>query len=176
MAEEEAIQEQPPKKRGGGLRNTLIIVAIVAVVEGAGFYAVARIFGGGPQTAIAAEGEHLTEGDDPTPEQQTVEIELLTGFRVPNDKRGAMHVYDFDVLLKVYQADAEAVQAIVDTRRGEISDLIARIVRAAEPAMLHEPELTTLRLKIRHVLGEMVGDPEKVLEVLIPRFLPIRVG
>lgn len=176
MADAETTQEQPKKRGGGGMRGTLIIVAIVAVVEGAGFYAVSRIFGGGPQTAIAAEGEHLTEGDDPAPSQQTVEIELFQGFRVPNDKRGALHVYDFDVVLKVYAEDAEMVQSIVDTRRGEISDLVARIIRAADPPVLHEPELTTLRLKIRHVLGEIAGDPEKILEVLIPRFLPIRVG
>jgi hypothetical protein len=42
--------------------------------------------------------------------------------------------------------------------------------------MLHEPELKTLRLKIRHMLNELLGDSEVVIEVLIPTCVPMRAG
>jgi len=178
MAEEEKPKEQPseesPKRRR--IPPTLVIIAVVTVLEGALFFGAAKFFGGGPETAYGEEQGHYAEGQDPVASTETVELELLRGFRVPNDKRGQVHIYDFDVYLKIPAADKESLEAFVESHRGEISDRIARIVRAAEPTVLHEPELKTLRMKIRQTLAQLLGDPDKVLEVLIPRCVPMRGG
>ena len=59
-------------------------------------------------------------------------------------------------------------------RLREISDRVARIVRAADPAVLHEPELKTLRMQLQHAVGEVAGDQDAIIEILIPRCVPIR--
>lgn len=175
MPASETEQDQPQIKKKR-LPATLVIVAVVTLVEGAGFYAATKLMGAGPQAAHGGEGGNYAEGEQPDQAGTTAEVELLKGFKVPNDKRGQPFIYDFDFYLKVPSADEEVLAEFVENRRGEISDRIARLVRAADPAMLHEAELKTLRLKVQQTISEILGDPEMILEVLIPRCVPIRAG
>lgn len=178
MAEDAAAtgEESQPKKKFK-IPTTAVIVIVVALVEGLAFYGVTSFLGGGPQAAHGVEdGDNYTAGEDPTQVVETAEIELLSRFKVPNDKRGQAFMYDLDVYIKVPAAEKEATTAFVESRAGEISDRIARIIRASDPPMLHEPELKTLRLKIQHVLNELIGDTDTILEILIPRCVPMRAG
>lgn len=178
MPEEQAQaqdEQQPKKKRK--IPFTLVAVLVVAVVEGAAFYGVTKMFGGGPEAAHGmSEGDDYTEGEDPTVKPETTEIVLLDGFRVPNDKRGQAYMYDIQVVLKVRKVDEQLVNDFVESHKGEISDRVARIIRAADPSMLNEPDLKALRLQVSHTLTEMLGQPEAVLEVLIPKCVPMRIG
>jgi flagellar basal body-associated protein FliL len=154
---------------------TVVLVVIVAIVEGLGFYTATKLFGGGPQVAYGEEGQnHVLDGEDPGSLPSTAEVELLKNFKVPNDKRGRLYIYDFDITVKVSAYRQEEFRQLVDSRKHEISDRIARLVRAADPPVLHEPELKTLRMQIQHAVGDIAGDQEVVLEVLIPRCVPIR--
>lgn len=176
-AEKPDKQETPvaPVKRRR-IPPTALIVGGVALGEAVLFYGALKMFGG-PEAAHGAEaGEHYTQGEDPTQEVITSEIPLLDGFRVPNDKRGQAYLYELEVYLKVRSRDQEMVTAFVESHRGEICDRVARIVRAADPTMLHEPELKTLRLKVRHTLEEVLGDSNVIVEVLIPKCMPMRAG
>lgn len=155
---------------------TLALVGGVAIVEGIGFYTVTKMFGGGPQVAYG-EGEsegHVLDGEEPSAIPKTVEVGLLSRFRVPNDQRGRLYIYDFDVAMKVPGHRAKEATQLVKERQSEISDRIARIVRAADPAVLHEPALKTLRMQIQHAVGEIAGDQDVIVEVLIPRCVPMR--
>ncbi|MFQ5807414.1 MAG: hypothetical protein ACE5I3_13280 [Phycisphaerae bacterium] len=175
MSEEEASKEvAPPKKLR--VSTTLALVAGVAIVEGIGFYTATKLFGGGPQVAHGAEEEegHLLDGEEPGSLSATAEVEVLTNFKVPNDKRGRTYVYDFDVAIKVAGHRKEDATVFVSERQREISDRIARIVRAADPAVLHEAALKTLRMQLQQAIGEVAGDQDLIIEVLIPRCVPIR--
>jgi hypothetical protein len=170
----EAAAPAAPKK--SMLTSTPVIVAIVAIVEAGLFFGASAMFGGGPQQTYGAEGEHAAHGEEPKPDETTTEIELISKFRIPNDKSGQPYLYDFDIYLKVKEADAEHIQELIDNHQSEILDNLSQIVRGSDPPVLHEPALKTLRLKIRHMLGELIGDPEAIVEILIPRCVPMRAG
>lgn len=176
MPNDEAPQKQSSPKKKSRVPMTLALVVGIGVVEGVGFYAVTKMFGGGPQIAHGAGGRegHLLDGEEANQAPVTVEVEVLQNFKVPNDKRGRLYVYDFDVALKVPGRREEDATKLVNDRQREISDRIARVVRAADPAVLHEPELKTLRMQLQHAIGEVVGDQDMIVEVLIPRCVPIR--
>jgi hypothetical protein len=175
MSEDAASEKVAPRKTSR-VTVTLALVAGVAIVEGIGFYTVTKLFGGGPQVAFGEGGPqgNVLDGVEAGGVSMTVETEVLSRFKVPNDKRGRLYVYDLDLAIKVPRhREAEAAR-LVSERQGELSDRIARIVRAADPAVLHEPELKTLRLQLQHAMGEVAGDQDLILEVLIPRCVPIR--
>lgn len=162
-------------KKSSGMKGMIIVIAVVTVVEGAGFYGAMKMFGGGPQVAHGEQTEtNHAQGPEPVAHKPTAEVELLTKFRVPNDKSGRLFIYDMDLSVKVDAEHREAFDKLVEERKGELSDRVARIIRSNESEVLHEPDLKSLRMQIRHSVGEMAGDPEMVLEVLIPRFVPMR--
>lgn len=178
--------ESPPaataKKRPN---KTLLLVVGVAVIEAITLWVVFSMLSPTPTPAgagaVAAETDahgdgttHVIAGADPTKNVDALEIALLAKVRAPNDRSGRLFMYDFDLKIKVQSKNGEKVNKIVEMRAGEISDKIAQIVRAAEPAVLSEPDLKTLRMQIHRVLGDIAGDHELVLEVLIPRWVPIR--
>jgi flagellar basal body-associated protein FliL len=155
--------------------KVLALVVGVTVVEAIGFFAVTRLLGGGPEVAYGEQGQHhLLDGQDPGSMPQTVEIELLKRFRVPNDKGGRLYIYDLDISVKVPGHRKAEVEQLVAERTAEISDRVARLVRGSDPAVVHEPDLKTLRMQIQHVVGEIAGDQGIVTEVLIPRCVPTR--
>ena len=175
-SEPQSDDEGSAKPRKKKLPMTVILIVGITLVQGAGFYAVTKIFGGGPSIAHGEEGHenNLLKGEEATSQPTTAEVEVMKNFRVPNEQRGRLYIYDFDLFAKVTVQKKEELSKIIADRKGEISDRIARLVRAAEPTILHEAELKTLRLQIRQVLGEIARDPEIVSEVLLPRFVPIR--
>ena len=167
----------PPAKKKG-LPKTLIIILGVTIVEAGLFFAALKMFGGSPEKAHGeqAGGENVLHGDEPHHEEtvEAVEIELLTKFRVPNDKSGTLFIYDLDLYVKVPKAKGEAIEKIVGERKGELSDRVARIIRGNDAGVLNEADLKTLRTQIRNSLSELAGDPEIISEVLIPRCVPMR--
>ncbi|MBI5864296.1 MAG: hypothetical protein HZB38_07300 [Planctomycetes bacterium] len=171
----QAADGQPRKKKG--LPKVAVIVIVVSVVEGGLFFGAMKMFGGGPQVAHGEpSGENVLHGEDPHKSEsaEAVEIQLVDKFRAPNNKSGTLFMYDVDVYVKVPKSKKEVVEKVVADRKGELSDRIARIVRGNDAAVMSEPDLKTLRTQIRNVVGELTDDPEAVLEVLIPRCVPLR--
>lgn len=170
MAEEAA----PTKPQS---RAPLIVGLVVglAVLEAAGFYIAAQFFGGGPQVTHGEEGQHLIEqGEAPGP-QPMAEVYLLKRFKVPNNKDGRLKIYDVDILVKVPQTRAEEMKTLAESHEGELSDTVARIIRAADPRVLQEPELATLRVQLQHAFSASFDDAELFNKVLIPRCVPLSV-
>ena len=176
MAEAEAPEKEGGTKKKSKMPKTLVLVLVIAVIEGAAFYGISLMTGGGPQPTYGAEGAdgHLLEGEQAKDVPTSAEIEVLDRLRVPNDRSGRLYIYDFDVAMKVPGARVEDAQKLVTERNREISDRIARIIRAADPPALREPELKTVRTQLQQAIGEVIGDPELILEVLIPRCVPVR--
>lgn len=177
---DEAAEKAPEQAEGGAKKKkklpmTLILIVGITLVQAVGFFFVTKMLGSGPAIAHGDEGHgNLMKGEEATSQPATAEIEVMKNFRVPNEQRGRLYIYDFDLFVKVPTLKKDEFAALIKERKGEISDRIARLVRAAEPALLHEAELKTLRLQIRQALGEIARNHEIVNEVLLPRFVPIR--
>lgn len=178
MSEETPQPNENKKKKG--LPMPVIIIAVITVAEAAAFFFAFKMLGGGPEPTHGAEsGEHYVEGEgghETTQPTQLVEVPLLEKFRVPNKKSGATYMYDFDVFVVVPANHKEKVEQLKGERYGEIADRIAQIVRAADPAILNEDDLQTLRVQIQHVLGSIAEDEHLIQRVLIPRCVPIRMS
>lgn len=176
MPEEETAEQTSEPKKKRKIPMALILIVGVTVVEAVGFFAVGKFFGGGTQVAHGADSEqgNVLDGDQATGGSASVEVSLLKNFKVPNSDGGRQYIYDFDISIKAPTQRQEEAEKLVQERGGELSDRIARIVRRAKHAQLAEPDLKTLRVQIQHAIGEVAGDQEMVLEVLIPRCVPIR--
>lgn len=179
MAKEAPATEQQtaPRKK---LPMTAIIIAGITVVQAAGFFFAFKMFAGPPAPAYGAEhgeGDHHAEGADPHQEEEhgAAEFPLLEKVRVPNNKSGRLYMYDLDVVVVVSAARKPDVEKLKAERAAEISDRVGAIVRAADPRVLEEDDLRTLRTQIQTMLNTICGDAELVQRVLIPRCMPLRI-
>lgn len=176
MSEAPAAAAQP-KKSNKRVMFWIIAVLVVAAIEAAIFFVFIKFMGSGAELAYGEDGQHLLHPDEEEMEQKTAEIALLAGFRVPNDKDGKLRIFDFDITVTVPDGDAamrERLDEALESRKHAIKDRIARIVRGASPRVLNEDDLRTLRLQIHNALTDVLGDPGAIIEVLIPRFVPLR--
>jgi len=173
MADEATPQDAGKKKR---IPTVLVIVAAVAIVEGIGCYAAAKLLGSGPQASYGEPGEHYVQGENPMVPPASAEVILLDKFKAPNTKSGRLYIYDLDIVIKVPAHEKEQIEKLVAERKGEISDIVARIVRSADPRVLAEDELKTLRIQVQHALTPVLEDEDLVERVLIPRCVPILSG
>jgi hypothetical protein len=151
------------------------LVAVIAIVEGALFFALAKFLGGGPQASHGAE-QHVIEGPDPHTQTATVEVPLLSKFRVPNSVEGRTWIYELDLIVQVPSHRREEFERLKTDRTGAISDAVASIVRSLEPRELNEPDLRTLRMRIQRVLTDVAEDQELIRAIWIPRCVPMRAG
>jgi flagellar basal body-associated protein FliL len=176
---EEELQQQSGGKRKmpRGPMLTVIIVLIVALLEGGAFFIAIKWFGAGVQPTYG-QGVHVLE-DQEVATVETAEVTLLQGFRVPNNKDGQLKIFDLDVTV-VVPADDEArlkrIEEDLKSRMGEVSDRSARVIRAASPRTMNEDDLRTLRLQLKTEFAEILGDPDAIMRVLIPRCVPMYAG
>ncbi len=169
--------DEAPKKNG--LKRpimTVALITLVAILEAGVFIIVIRYMGAGAEAAYG-QGEHAM-AEIEAPEIATAEVSLLQGFRVPNTKSGKTIIYDFDITV-VCPADdparLEAIQQALAAREAAISDRAAQLVRSASPRVLEEDDFRTLREQLQMAIMDVLGDPDAVQQVLIPRCVPIGV-
>lgn len=170
-------------------KKTLLVVGVVAALQAGGFFLAMKLFSAGPTPTYGSEGAgghagaghadgaaHYAAGPDPKVEAATVEVPLLTKFRVPNNRSGRTILYDFDMVV-VVRADRKAdVETLVKDRAGEISDQIAQLVRGADSRVMQEFDFRTLRMQILHTLSTIARDDKLIQKVLIPRCVPAVTG
>lgn len=177
MAEEitEATEgaEDAPKKKSGS-KKTIIVIASVALLEAAGFFAFIKFFYATPEPSFGAETEHVVEEEQAAPATKTAEVDLLKRFKVPNSAKGLTYLYDFDIAILVPVDKKEAATLIVEEHKSQVSDRVAQLVRAANTRVLDEVDFKSLRMQIHETLAQVFQDDTLVLEVLIPRCVPIR--
>jgi hypothetical protein len=178
MADEPQVAASGGKQKlSKGPMVTVALVVGVALLEGAIFFVAIKWFGAGVQP-MYGQGEHLIEEEE-VAKIETQEIQLLRGFRVPNAKDGQLKVYDLDITVVVPADDPDRlarIKEVLDGRIGELSDRAARVVRGATPRSLNEDDLRTLRLQLKTEITDVVGDPDAIMRVLIPRCVPMYAG
>ncbi len=176
MAEDAPKTEAEAPKRRFKIPRTAVLVTAVAVGEALLIFLGLQLLGGGPQASYGSGGESVVTGPDPMTQTTSVEIQLLEKFRVPNSRQGATWIFDIDLVVKVPAHRRDQIDKLKTERSGEISDAIASIIRSLDPRYLNEPDLQTLRVQVHRVLGQIVGDPNLIEAVLIPRCVPIKAG
>lgn len=177
MADDVTNESKPEEKKKRGLPiMTISVIAAVAVLEAGVFFIALKWFGGNAELAYGESGEHLLE-ENQVAEVKTAEVELLKGFRVPNDKDGRLRIYDIDVTL-VVPADNEMrhedIKLAIEERKAELSDRAAQIIRSASPRVMNEDDYRTLRHQFQRAFTDVLRDPDAVVRVLIPRCVPMR--
>ncbi|QOJ14734.1 MAG: hypothetical protein HRU75_08810 [Planctomycetia bacterium] len=158
------------------LPTTALLIGGITIVQAVGFFFAFKMFAGPPAATLGADGQHHAAGEDPKGETSkvTTEFALLEKLRVPNNKSGRMFMYDLDVFVVVGADRRPIVEKLKTERAAEVSDRLAQIVRAADPRILEEDDLRTLRMQMQSALSTISGDPELIQRVLIPRCVPIR--
>lgn len=178
MAEKQEQSAAPQPAAGPKKKPPVMLIGVIAgiaLLQGGVLFAVFKFMGGGPRETQAAQHEAEIEAEAIKPEVGVAEVQLLKGFRVPNDKSGRMIVFDMDVSIVVPADKVEAVKKITTERAGEVADRIARVLRSATDSMMREDNLTILRSLVETELKELLGSEDMLERVLFPRFVPIPV-
>lgn len=162
-----AAETAPKKKRFG----TVAIVAVVMVVEGVALFAVMKMMGGKPEHAAAAEAAEPVAR--PVLDDEEIQVVQL---RALNVKSGRPVLYNLKVFVRVSADKADAIRKTFEKKRATIEDIIARIVRSAEPTHLSEDGLETLRRQIHFELGRICSEESGITEILIPECTPYPTG
>lgn len=165
-----------PKRRGFKRRLTpvLIVVALMAA-EGVGVFFLARTLSPLPRSALAAglgaDGSvDASTGTYPISSDALAEVELAD-CRPINKMSGKFLTFQMRVAALV---DAREVEHLVDLarqKRARIEDVVNTVVRSAEPSHLNEPNLDSLKRRMKLELDRLFGDDNIVKAVLIPQFL-----
>ena len=166
--------EQDAAPKGGKVKKkalmTAAIVAGVMVAEGGAVFMATRWLAPGPDPASAAMNG---SGEEAPREAQEVEI-VIADFMAPNAKKGRVFVYEMKVAARVARGDLERLRVLLEEQRLTINDRLNNVVRAADPQILIEDGLETLKRQMRFAVNEILGDEELVRAILIPKLMPHR--
>jgi flagellar basal body-associated protein FliL len=152
MPEDAANPEEAAPKKGLPLVPIILVTAIMlveAVVIAAVF-----MFAGGP-SEVQADG-NLADLEAELEQPVTV---LVVADKFQNTKSGQNFLYDTEIYATVKSGQKELAEQRIETKRAEVLGEIMVIFRRAEPAHLHEPELSTLTRQVREVLQRKFGTP-----------------
>ncbi|MFH1745725.1 MAG: hypothetical protein ABIG44_01640 [Planctomycetota bacterium] len=156
------------------LMTTLTVVVVVALVEAGAVFLTFKFFGTRPNVSYGETEHVISDAEAPGEPQEFAEVSLLRKFKVPNNKSGRTVIYDFDISLVVPAGQKEALEELVVARDSAIRDRVAQTIRQASQRVLNEDDFETLRILLKHALGDVLGDEETVARVLIPRCVPIQ--
>lgn len=164
MAEEAANPEAEGKKKGLPLIPIILVTAIMLVE--AVIIAAVFMMAGGP-SEVRAEG-NLEDTQAALEQPVTV---LVVADKFQNTKSGQNFLYDTEVYATVKSGQKEIAEQQIEALRAKVLGEIMVIFRRAEPAHLHEPELSTLTRQVREVLqrkfGNAPGGDEPLLQDVI---------
>ena len=115
-----------------------------------------------PLGAEGADGEGVLTGDG------LAELELVE-CHATNNMTGKRENYFIRVSIEVLEDDLERATELRDGRKARLEDSINVTIRSADPKILEEPRLQTLRRRIKAELADIFDDEMLVKNVLIPK-------
>ncbi len=175
MAAEEN-DAQSGRASGGKSRLVPVIVVVMLMgVEGAVVFWLATMLAPEP-VAIFGAGMEGAGGSLVAPgEDAFAEVEMAD-CRPSNKSSGRLITFKIRVLALVASADRERAEKLARSKRARLEDGVNTIIRSAEPKHLNEPELATIKRRLKHKFDEILDDEQLVKEVLIPEILPSGSG
>ncbi|MFQ5461730.1 MAG: hypothetical protein ACE5E5_03790 [Phycisphaerae bacterium] len=169
MADDAKNPEEVKAPKSGKMMQLAIIVSLMAA-EGVGVFFVAQAMGPDPDQAAGAEmGEGDGSGDiDGKPEY--VEIELAQ-CRTSNKMSGKIINFQMRVTGLVLSEREEEAKELVKSNNSRIFDRLNFVIRSAEMRHLNEPELKTIKRRLKMEFDRIFGDPGLIQEIVIPELL-----
>ncbi len=168
-----AENETEAEPQGGSKKKmilTIVVVLVVMLVEGGAVFVATKFISGGPLDAVAVEGG----AEEGTPAGELEGEVPIAEINAPNTKSGRVFVYEIHLAGRVNETDRERVELLIEDHRLTIDDRLNNIIRAAEPQVLKEDGLETLKRQMRLEVNRILGDENLIREVLMPKMMPYR--
>jgi flagellar basal body-associated protein FliL len=105
-----------------------------------------------------------------SPTDGMMEIEVADS-RLHNVRSGRSMIVRIKVSVLVMSQKADQMKSMIEQRKARLHERVCSVVRNAEPKLLDEPGLETLKRQLKFELTQVVGDSELIREVLIPELL-----
>jgi len=169
MADEAKNTEEVKAPKSGKMMQIIIIVSLMAA-EGVGVFFVARAMGPDPEWAAGAEPGDGSGSSDIDGKPEFVEIELAQ-CRTSNKMSGKIINFQMRVTGLVLSENEEQATELVESNHSRIFDRLNFVIRSAEMRHLNEPELQTIKRRLKTEFDRIFGDPELLQEVVIPELL-----
>ena len=115
------------------------------------------------------------EGDDSTAVHDLAEIELAD-CRPSNKMAGRVSTYHIRVLGLVQAERLTEIETMARARRARLEDAVNVVIRSADPKHLDEPELGTIKRRIKYEFDRIFGNESLIQEIVIPQLLQSRPG
>lgn len=165
MAEQEApAPAEGAKKKDGNGRRLLLVVAGIMLLEGAAVVAFLRFTA--PPSARANELGGLAQADG----EALREVELIHT-RFQNVATGRVWDWETEIHLKVRVKHQGRVEEMLENRKAEIHEGLARIFRKAQHSHLREAGLQTITRQIEGYVHEVFGADPATGETLVERVI-----
>jgi len=172
----EASDTQPVLSGKGGRKlMPVILIGAVMALEGVGVFFLAKVISPGPASVEAAESKGGEKGAVDGNVDHYAELELAE-CRPSNMMSGRFVTFQIRVSGLVDQKDLERAGKMVSAKRARIEDGVNTVFRSAEPKHLSEPELVTMKRRLKHEFDQIFGDDQLIKQVLIPQMLQSRPG
>lgn len=152
-------------------RVSILIVTALMIGEGAAVYFVANALSPAPIPAAAADGG----ADGSTVISDLAEVELAD-CRPSNKMAGRFVTYHIRVLGLVHAEHLTDVESMARARRARLEDAVNVVIRSADPNHLDEPELGTIKRRLKYEVDRIFGDETVIQEIVIPQLLQSRPG
>ncbi len=168
------IDEQGPATIGHAPKEKrrwmpMVVVALMMLGEGVVIFILVKAVQTEPAAALAGENAGLPDtGRDVR--KKLVEV-VLAECRPSNRMSGKFVNFQIRVLGLVAAEDLERAEDLVESKKARLEDGVNIVIRSAEPKQLNEPDLSTVRRRLKHEFGRIFDDPELVKQVLIPSML-----
>lgn len=154
MPEETPAPETPKKK--SPIKAVILVFAIV-VIEAVAIIGFFKMTGPDPVQAALQNDDAVIEVDEL---DKIVELRVIDA-RLPNNKAGAIYLYNTQVWVQCKQRYSEKVSDELERHRNEITAEITAIWRTSDPKHFKEPKLESLTRKVGALLDARFGnDPE----------------
>lgn len=174
MADDD-VQAAPTQAKSGSKKMQVIVVALLMIGEGAVIYFLTNSLGQAPASAVAAGTEPGDNAIGVAVEEQMAEVEVAE-CRPSNKMSGKFITFHLRVSVLVAAADVERVEKMVKAKRARLLDRVNFVVRSADPRHLNEPNLETVKRRLKHEFDRVFGDDELIEAVLVPQMLQSSSG
>ncbi len=148
----------------------VLIIAALMGVEAVGVFFLAKALSPSPEPALAAGAAGGEPGVGDAEPEELAEIELVDS-RPSNMMAGKLVTFHIRVSVLVALSDLEKAERLTRLKRARLEDGVNTVIRSAEPKHFYEPNLQTIKRRLRHELDRIFGDEDLVKKVLIPHLL-----
>lgn len=175
MAAEETAPTSQTSPGGKGRLFAVLVVVLLMGAEGVGVFFIARAMSPPPASALATEDGSGDGEESNQSKADFAEIELAE-CRPSNMMAGKFVTYHIRVSALVAADDQDRAESLVRSKRARLEDGVNTVIRSAEPKHLGEPELGTIKRRLKHEFDQIFGDDQLIQKVLIPQMLQSSPG